>query len=272
MYGLSRAQTTAAWLVAVTLALPASPAIAQDNESLFGIRSAGVTYGPYLRVDIGGSIPHAGDARWQPPGESDPDITFDGSAENTGFSAIGIGFDWQNGVRVDASIFGTGTSDVTAPCASASDGSPCSTHADITEASVSTRGVMASVYFSPLEAHGSVSSFQPFVVAGLGIAQNEVGDWTRENPSSDRPIRSFEGDRTSGLAWSLGVGASFQVTRPGRWPIIVEAAWRYYDLGEASGGSTPLPGFGEGEPIEAFSFDHTSQVVTVGVRIPLQRF
>ena len=249
-----------------------APVAAQDGESLFGVQSASVTYGPYVRLELGGSMPDPGGAFWDPPGASDPRISFDASAEDTGFGAIGVGFDWQNGLRGDLSLFGTGTSDVTAPCSSASDGSSCSTHASITDASVSTRGVMASVFYAPLEAQGSNAPFQPFVVAGLGVARNEVGDWTRENPASGRPTRTFEGDTSSGLAWSIGIGASYQITRPGRWPVIVEAAWRYYDFGEASGSSTPLPGFGSGEPRQPFSFDHTSQVVTFGVRIPLQRY
>ncbi len=252
--------------------LAATPAAPQDGESLFGVQSASVTYGPYVRLDLGGVMPDPGGAFWDPSGADDPRISFDASADDAAFGALGLGFDWQNGIRADVSLFATGTSDVTAPCASASDGSPCSTHASITDASVSTRGVMASVYYAPLEAQGSNAPFQPFVVAGIGVARNEVGDWTRENPASGRPARTYEGDTSSGLAWSLGIGASYQVTRPGRWPIIVEAAWRYYDLGEASGGSTPLPGFGGSEPREPFTFDNQSQVVTFGVRIPLQRY
>lgn len=252
--------------------LAATPAAPQDSESLFGVESASVTYGPYVRFDLGGVMPDPGGAFWEPPGEDDPRISFDVSADDAAFGAIGVGFDWQNGVRAEVSLFATGTSDVTAPCASASDGSPCSTHASITDASVSTRGLMASVYYAPLEAQGSNAPFQPFVVAGVGVARNEVGDWTRESATSGRPTRTFEGDTSSGLAWSVGIGASYQVTAAGRWPVIVEAAWRYYDFGEASGGSTPLPGMGSGSPREPFTFDNTSQVVTFGVRIPLQRY
>ena len=170
------------------------------------------------------------------------------------------------------SFYGTGTSDLTAPCSGASDGSPCSTHADISAARVSTRGAMANVFYAPLEARGSNATFQPFIVAGLGVARNKVGDWTRTNPASGRPVRVFEGDTTTGLAWSVGVGASLQVTGPGRWPIIVEAAWRYYDFGNASGSAVPLPGNGTGPPREPFNFEAREQVVTLGVRIPLQRY
>lgn len=259
----------AALTVAILVATPAAP---QDGESLFGVESASVTYGPYVRLDLGGVRPDPGDAYWDPAGADDPRISFDASADDAVFGAVGLGFDWQNGIRADVSYFATGTSDMTAPCASASDGSSCSTHASITDASVSTHGLMASVYYAPLEAQGSGATFQPFVVAGIGVARNEVGDWTRENPTSGRPVRTYEGDTSSGFAWSVGIGASYQVTEPGRWPVIVEAAWRYYDFGEASGGSTPLPGFGGSEPRQPFSFENTSQVVTFGIRVPLQRY
>ena len=133
---------------------------------------------------------------------------------------------------------------------------------------------MANVFYAPLEARGSNSVFQPFVTAGLGVAQNEVGDWTRLNTATGavRRTRTFEGDTTSNFAWSVGLGASLQVTRPGKWPIIVETAYRYYDFGEAKGSSTPLPNQGLGQPVEPLTFEHTSHVVTLGVRIPLQRY
>lgn len=60
----------------------------------------------------------------------------------------------------------------------------------------------------------------------FGVARNEVGDWTRESPTSARPIRTYEGNTSSGFAWSVGIGDSYQITEPGRWPVIVEAAWR----------------------------------------------
>ena len=270
MQGQRRIHLMPAALVGALLA--ATPAAPQDGQSLFGVESASVTYGPYVRLDLGGVIPDPGDAFWDPAGADDPRISFDASADNAAFGALGLGFDWQNGIRADVSYFATGTSDMTAPCASASDGSPCSTHASITDASISTHGVMASVYYAPLEAQGSNAPFQPFVVAGIGVARNEVGEWTRENPASGRPSRTYEGNTSSGLSWSVGIGASYQITEPGRWPVIVEAAWRYYDFGEASGGSTPLPGFGGSEPRQPFTFDNTSQVVTFGIRVPLQRY
>lgn len=245
---------------------------AEQDTSLLGNRTASVTYGPYARVEFGGSLMQTDDAYWLPPGSADPRISFDASSQDTFLGAVALGYDWQNGIRADLSFFGTGTSDVSAPCSGASNGTPCSDHAEVTDASVSTRGAMGNVFYAPLEARGSNSVFQPFIVAGVGIATNEMGDWTRENPASPRPVRTFSGGMTSNLAWSVGIGASLQVTRPGRWPVIVEAAWRYYDFGSATGGSTPLTGSGTSEPRRPFSFDLTSQVISLGVRIPLERY
>jgi len=250
---------------------------AQDNGTAFGQRVASVTFGPYARVEYGSSAPSLGSAYWLPPGDSDPQVNFDATLldDRTGFGSVAFGYDWQNGLRAELAIFGTGTADLTAPCSSVSNGTPCSEHSDITSASVSTSGFFGNVYYAPFEARGSNSIFQPFVVAGIGIARNEVGEWTRtKNPDNptfpDNTVRTYSGATNSELAWSVGVGAALQVTRPGQWPVIVEAAWRYYDFGTASGGAQPI-GTGS-SPREPFSFDIDTQVISIGVRVPLQRY
>lgn len=259
------------------LSFSAADVAAQEEQSLFGKRVASVTYGPYGRFEMGAANLSLGGGYWLPPGKDDPRIDFDANPlkDRVNFSAIAFGYDWQNGVRADVSIFTTGTSDVTAPCYSASNSTSCSTHSDITDASIKTSGLMGSLFYAPLEARGSNAILQPFVVAGLGLASNKVGEWTRsKNPNNPSigtgPVRTFEGDTTTDIAWSLGVGASLQVTRPGRWPVIVELALRHYDFGSASGGANPV-GSGK-QPVQPFTFDNTAQVVTLGIRIPLRRY
>ncbi|MFN4202745.1 MAG: hypothetical protein ACK4GM_06820 [Tabrizicola sp.] len=45
---------------------------------------------------------------------------------------------------------------------------------------------------------------------------------------------------------------------------------RYFDLGTARGGTTPLPGSGAGgAPVEALNFDVNDTVVALGLRIPM---
>lgn len=259
------------------LPFSAVEAVAQEEQNLFGQRVASVTYGPYARVELGQAGLSLDDAYWLPPGEDDPRIDFDATplSDPVGFGAIALGYDWQNGVRADVSLFATGSSDVAAPCSSASDATPCATHSDITDASIKTTGLMGNVFYTPFEARGSNSTFQPFVVAGLGVANNKVGEWTRtknpDNPTLETDtVRTFEGDNTTNLAWSLGIGASLQVTRPGKWPVLVEFTLRHYDFGKASGGINPVTS--GHEPIQPFTFDNTAQVLTLGVRIPLKRY
>lgn len=267
-------------IVAASVAA-AGPAAAQGADS--GPDVASVTYGPYVRAELGYAFNDADNGFWESPGPADPRVFFDLDADNGAMAVLALGFDWQNGWRADLSLTRVFSADLSGPCSGASDGSPCDispaldNHADIESASISSTALMANVFYAPREAAGSNSRFQPFVVGGIGAARNSVGDWTRENSSggeSGRITRVFEGDTSTDFAWSLGFGAAWQVTRPGQRPVIVEASWRYYDFGSASGGTTPLPipDNGNSEPRTPLTFDARSSVVSVGVRIPLQRF
>lgn len=247
---------------------------AQDVPSLFGSRTASVTIGPYVRLEMGTTAPSYDDAYWRPPGYNpDPEVRFDLDDGTGTMGSFAYGHDWQ-GWRGEVALSYFGTMEASGPCASASDGSSCGLHADIDSAPVSTTAIMGNVFYAPFEARGSQSVFQPFIMGGLGVAWNEVGNWTRSNdaPGVTRPIRTFAGDTSTSLAWSVGVGASYQVTRPGNWPILFEASFRYYDLGEAQGGSTPLPGNGNSEPVRPLTFDNTQSVFALGIRIPLERY
>lgn len=258
-------------LIAALCSGPAGTVTAQESESLFGLDTASVTYGRYVRAELGGAKPGFDDANWLPPGGSDPRVFFDLDGDTVGFAAVAYGFDWQNGFRGDIALMGFGSADFSGTW-SRTEPASAGPHATITGGSVRSTALMANVFYSPLEQRGNANRLQPFVVAGLGLANNRVSDWTRENAASAQPVRSFEGASGTDLAWSIGLGASYQVTRAGRQPILVEAAWRYYDLGKAEGGATPLPGSGSSEPQEPLQFQNTQSVITLGIRIPLQRF
>lgn len=235
---------------------------------------ASVTYGPYARFEIGRSDYSADNGFWHPPGfPADPQVNFNLSAKKTGFGALAIGYDWQNGFRGDVSLSVSGSANVAGPCSSASDGSSCATHADISDASISTAAVMGNVFYSPLGQAGNDSRFQPFLVAGLGLARNKVGQWTRVNtvPPATHGTRTFQGNSSVDLAWSVGAGAAYQLTRPGEWPVMLEASWRYYDYGTAEGGAQSV-GAGTSQPQKPLTFDNTAHVIAVGIRIPLQRY
>lgn len=271
MVKLSRSASASA--ASLLVLLLASPAALAQGSGFASLPTASVTYGPYLRFELGHAVKSVDDGYWQPPGfPGDPQVNFNLDSANSNFGSLAIGFDWQNGFRGDVSLSASGSTNVSGPCQSASDATPCSTHADITSASVSTTTLMANLFYSPLEQGGSNSVFQPFVVGGIGVARNKVGSWTRENSSSSPVTRSFEGYTNTNLAWSVGLGASMQVSGPGKWPIIVEASWRYYDYGLARGGSTPLAGSGGSEPVTPLTFVTSEQVVSLGIRIPLKRY
>lgn len=261
MSRMSRLFTAA---VSIVFALTATQSLAQ---------TASVTYGPYVRLAFGQTDNSYDNGRWQ-NGRGDPTISFGLTDETAGFGELAFGFDWQNGFRGEMALTRFGEADATGPCTSVSNLTPCSDHANISGGAITSTAIMGNVYYAPFESRGSNSVFQPFLTAGIGFALNDVGVWTREaNPGSPstRPFRSFEGSSEISFAWSVGLGAAWQITRPGQHPVIVEASWRYFDLGEASGGSTPLPGNGSGAPLVPLTFDNTRQVLSIGVRIPLQR-
>ena len=269
-----RALAAACALAVVT---GAGAACAQNAPSLFNTKqTASVTYGPYVRFALGAAKSSPDNGYWRPTGyPEDPEVWFDLSGETTGMAEIATGFDWQNGWRADFSFLATGTGSVSGPCSGASDASSCDIHADISAASIATRAALFNVFYAPFEAGGSHSAFQPFIVAGIGAATNEVGQWTRYNDNTDvttRTTKTFEGNSSVSPVWSVGVGAAQQVTKPGKWPVLVEFAVRYYDFGEASGSATPLPDNGSSEPVQPLTFDNHQTVATLGVRIPMQRY
>jgi opacity protein-like surface antigen len=254
-----------------------SAGLAQTTDVAFGQNVASVTYGPYLRFELGGANADLSDAYWLPPGAEDPRVNFDPIPNDDwrGLAGAAVGYDWQNGFRADLSVFSTGTTGLTAPCSSVSNQTPCNEHADITDAAIESRGLMGNVFYAPLEARGSTEVLQPFIVAGLGFARNEMSPWTRtknpENPTFEKgQVRTFEGSESNDMVWSLGAGASLQLTRPGQWPVILETSYRYYDYGSVSGEVDPVDTGSSAR--QGFTVDHTDHVISVSIRIPLQRY
>ena len=227
--------------------------------------------GSYVRFELGGFMGEGGNGFWLPPGyPSDPRINF--GIDDLGAVAQGsmaFGYDWQNGRRADVSLTLSGAADVTAPCISTTDASPCSEHADITGGAVSTFALMGNFYYALSGPLGSSGGFEPFVTVGAGIARNKLDDWTRTaNPDNDtgRPERTFEGGSSTDFAWTVGIGGAWQIDRPGKGPMYAEVTWRYHDYGTVEGSSTPLdPGE---EPVQGLTFDLSGQSIGFGIRIP----
>lgn len=261
---MTKSAFASAAFAAATLALDPAGVAAQGSNALLGLGQASVTYGPYVRAELGGARLDPSGGYWLPPGYPvDPRVDFDLSGDTIGLGGIAFGYDWMNGFRADVGLIATGKSSVTGPHVTPG------AHADITAASVSTTAVMANLFYSPLEQRGVNARLQPFLVAGVGIANNKVGDWTRTNTATTPVNRTFSGASNTDLALSIGFGVSYQLTEPGKRPIVLELAYRYNDFGSAHGGTVPLTG--ASRPVEPLSFDNRSGTVSLSLRIPLHR-
>lgn len=248
----------------------ASKVHAQSGESLFGVESLGLTYGPYVRAELGYDLSLAGNGFWDPPGADDPRVFFDLDGNDAGFGSVAAGFDWMNGTRADVSLSYFTANEIAGDWSRTEPSTP-GPHASMS-ARVSTVALMGNVFYSPLEARGRQATFNPYLTAGIGVAINDMADWTRINEDNEvRPTRTFRGATNTDLAWSIGVGASWRTEAFGSREVLIDAGVRYYDLGQAVGGATPLPGDGEGGPRTPLTIDMESVVFSVGVRVPLSR-
>jgi len=276
---LSNQLFSATAVVALAASTTGTLADTRSGDSLFGVTSAGITYGPYVRAELGGIVPVYDNAFWLPPGyDEDPQVFFDLSGDNTLGGSVAVGMDYMNGFRWDVSLTMLGEQAVTGPWSYTvpeTDGP----HASI-DATFSSTALMISGFYSPLEHQGKNSKVQPFLTAGVGIASNAIGDWTRINLEEDpekpdrKEYRTFEGASTSSFAWTIGGGIAWEVGDYQSRPVLLDVTYRYTDLGEARGGTTPVPGTdsGRSEPVQALTFNTVSHSVMFGLRMPLQSY
>jgi len=248
-----------------------------SGDSLFNVSFADIAGGPYIRAELGIAMPVYSGAFWLPPdyGRFDdvPQVFFDLSGENALGGAFAVGRDYMNGFRWDVSLTVLGSQVVSGPW-SYTVPSTEGPHASI-ETTVHSSVVMANAFYSPLNNQHNISKLQPFITAGIGIANNEVGDWTRISSDPDnRTERTFEGASTSSFAWTIGGGVAWEVGEIQNRPIMFDVTYRYLNLGEARGGTTPVPGTGSGhsEPVQALTFDNSAHTVMFGIRIPLKSY
>jgi opacity protein-like surface antigen len=238
---------------------PFFPALAQALAQAGGQAGASQS-GNYFRIELGAVQGSAGDANWQPPGPADPRVFFDLDTDSTAMGAIAIGRSYGNGWRAEAALNVFGSTDFAGPWSYTVPATP-GPHADM-EGSVRSVALFANGYYD----FATAGKATPFVTAGLGVARNKMGNWTRINPDAGRARRSFEGGTETSFALTIGAGVALDVgTVLGSAPAKLELAWRYFDLGSVSGGTTPLPGSGAGEiPVDALNFDVTDQVISIG--------
>lgn len=228
------------------------------------VRTASAS-GQYLRFELGASRFGSSDANWLPPGfPGDPQVFFDLDMDSSAFGGVAIGHNYSSNLRAEVALNVFGNSDFTGPWTYTVPATP-GPHASVT-GSVKSVALMANGYYA-FETSGNV---KPFVTAGLGVARNSVGTWSRVNAAATPVTRSFAGDSKTSLAWSVGLGVAVDVGPVmGSAPATLELAWRYFDLGTAQGGSTPVTGGPGGVPVAPLNFDLSTNVVSVGLRIPL---
>ena len=207
---------------------------------------------------------------WGPGGPpADPRITFSLNDPYSFTGAGGVGYDWGNGVRVDAMAGLVGSLQVDGTFKSASDGTTVG-HASDIHAPVSALSLFGNLYVEPLRLAGHDSSIQPFLTGGVGVALVTMGEWNRNAPSppATHPARSWSGNSQTNLAWTLGAGVSIALEDLVGGAGFLDLTYRYADLGQAQGGAVST-GAGASSPTEPYNFRLATHAVTVGLRVPL---
>jgi opacity protein-like surface antigen len=70
---------------------------------------------------------------------------------------------------------------------------------------------------------------RPFVVAGAGVARNEIGTVRYEFPGiSPDAVTALRGGTRTNFAWSAGAGAAIELSEA----LALDVVWRWNDLGE----------------------------------------
>ena len=169
-----------------------------------------------------------------------PNIVNEYSTDNTtqGVQSVGLdaGYDftlsprWQFGVGVEADYFNLGTSEgVVHPMVNLS--------SNFDTLNYSYDGNSYVGLFTTQIQWTRTGLWQPFVMAGVGAAYNELADYqeTVPNGSTAQSAGSFGNHGESDFAYTLGVGAATNVNSH-----VDLAVWlRYVNLGDAELGTLP---------------------------------
>lgn len=100
---------------------------------------------------------------------------------------------------------------------------------------------------------------QPYVAAGFGIAQNELG--TATAMKAGVPL-TLTGTTQSNFAWSLGAGVGYALTAH----LTLDASYRYLNLGGLRTGTTATSIAGSAIVTAAKSDDLVVHVISLGLR------
>lgn len=227
--------------------------------------------GWFVRGELGVVTLGTNEGYWWGPGgpPGDPRITFSLNDPMTFTTTGGVGYDWGNGVRVDATAGITGGLRVDGTFQSASDGTTAG-HATDIHAPVTATTLLGNLYIEPFRLAGHDMPVQPFLTGGVGMAFVTMGEWNRNAPvpPATHAARSWNGSSQTNFAWTAGAGVSIALEDLIGGGGFLDLTYRYADLGQAQGGGVST-GPGASSPTEPFNFRLTSHAVTLGLRIPL---
>ncbi len=136
-----------------------------------------------------------------------------------------------------------------------SDKAPSSYSANITSYNAMVNGYVD----FPLERWPRVV---PYIGAGVGYANNKIGDITNWNlPPLPPGVSTLRGGSSSNLAWQFSVGASIALTPK----ITLDVAYRYLDSGKIETNAGNVTGF-FAQPYDGATGYLRSQELQVGLR------
>ena len=227
--------------------------------------------GWFVRGELGVVMLGTNEGYWWGPGgpPGDPRITFSLNDPTTFTTTGGVGYDWGNGVRADATAGIIGSLQVDGTFQSASDGTTIG-HATDIHASATATTLFGNLFIEPFRLAGQDMPVQPFLTGGVGVAFVSMGEWNRNAPvpPATHAARSWSGSSQTNFAWTAGAGVSIALEDLIGGKGFLDLTYRYADLGQAQGGSVST-GPGASSPTEPFNFRLTSHAVTLGLRIPM---
>ena len=172
----------------------------------------------YLRGYVGVGI-NSADLEYQQNPANNSNFAFDSSSiDDTPFIGLGIGYNWNNWLRLEFSGEYRSKTRVYAFGHYTNGG----TFLDTYEGYLSSAVFLGNAFVDL----GTWDCFTPFVGAGIGVAYNMLNDFTDINPSA----AGFGIGRNPGewhLAWALYAGVSYEVTQN----FHIDLTYRYLNYG-----------------------------------------
>ncbi len=106
-------------------------------------------------------------------------------------------------------------------------------------ARVASAQLLNNFYLDIAPIFGGLGRFNPYIMAGLGVAWNTVGETVGFGGVIGQPL--FIGNTRTAFAWTAGAGVQYQIVNN----LILDVSYRYLDAGRAQTtfGFVAIPGF-----------------------------